>query len=125
MASEEAPMAGRRRRLVRRVERAARDVVAGLAAARGAFLFPRPLEGVPVQNAVGAPLLPRGRPIKALVWNIQYGAGRKHAFFYDYGKAVSVSRSDVDEALAGIAGVIRRCDPDVVLLQEVDRGARR
>jgi len=91
---------------------------------RGAFLFPRAVEGVPVQCAADAPALDPGRTITLLGWNIQFGAGR-HPFFYDYGDVVSVSEAEVHRTLEGIATTIRAVDPDLVVLQEVDRGSRR
>jgi endonuclease/exonuclease/phosphatase family metal-dependent hydrolase len=96
----------------------------GWAARHAAFLFPRPVEGVPVRCAAGAPLLEPGKPVKLLGWNIQFAAGR-HPFFYDYGDVVSVSAAEVQATLRGIEAVIRAADPDLVVLQEVDRGARR
>jgi len=63
--------------------------------------------------------------LRVMVWNVQFGAGRDHLFFYDGGMAVSVSRAAVDQTLQGIAERIRHHDPHVVMLQEVDRGSRR
>ncbi len=60
-----------------------------------------------------------------VTWNLQYAATRRHHFFYDGGNAVRVPAADVAEALAGIVGVLSRLDPDVALLQEVDRRSRR
>lgn len=75
--------------------------------------------------AADAPELPRGRPLTALVWNVQYAGSRKHHFFYDGGDAVHVPREDVDAMLDAIAAVLAEHDPDLVLLQEVDRGSDR
>ena len=66
-----------------------------------------------------------GDPLRVLVWNIQFCASRKHQFFYDGGDAVHVPPVDVDETVAAIAAVISTHDPDVVLLQEVDRDSAR
>ncbi len=63
--------------------------------------------------------------LRVCVWNVQYGAGHGQLFFYDGGRAVSVSRGTVESTLEGIADALERVDADVVLLQEVDRGSRR
>lgn len=81
--------------------------------------------GIPVSCENDAPVLQRGQRVRMLVWNIQFAAGRGQHFFYDGGDAVSVDRSVVEDHLDRIAEVIRRFDPDVVLLQEVDRRSRR
>jgi len=97
----------------------------GLGLVRTLFFFPAERMRVPVTCRADAPPLPTDRPTTVLVWNIQFGAGRGQGFFYDYGDAVSVSADVVRETLRGIAAVIREVDPDLVLLQEVDRDSRR
>jgi endonuclease/exonuclease/phosphatase family metal-dependent hydrolase len=72
-----------------------------------------------------APALARGQSIRAMVWNIQFSAGRSHEFFYDGGPAVSVSESEVRQTLDAITAAIAQYTPDLVLLQEVDRDSRR
>jgi endonuclease/exonuclease/phosphatase family metal-dependent hydrolase len=101
-------------------------VVLGLAiAARRLVWFPDEVEPVAVTCAADAPPAPRDRPLKVLIWNIQFAGSRRHHFFYDGGRAVHVPEEDVRSTLARIAEVLRREDADVVLLQEVDRGATR
>lgn len=87
--------------------------------------IPADRENVPVLRE-GAPraLRPGGR-LRVLTWNLQYAGTRRHHFFYDGGRAVSVPPADVEEALAGILAVLRDLDADVCLLQEVDRRSRR
>ena len=69
---------------------------------------------------------PRTGPLKILVWNIQFAASTSCHFFYEGGPLTSVPhRSTVGETLDEIAALIARHDPDVVLLQEVDRCSRR
>lgn len=63
--------------------------------------------------------------MRILSWNIQFAAGREQLFFYDGGDAVNVEAPTVRRTLAGIARVIRDAQPDLVLLQEVDRGSDR
>lgn len=70
-----------------------------------------------------------GRPFKVMTWNIQYAAGKNYVFFYDEvdfsGPDLRPSRHDVEATLHEIARIISEEDPDLVLLQEVDEGARR
>jgi endonuclease/exonuclease/phosphatase family metal-dependent hydrolase len=69
--------------------------------------------------------IPSGSTIKILIWNIQYAGSRNYHFFYDGGTDVNVSEKHVYESLDTIASIIRQHDPDILLLQEVDRGSRR
>jgi endonuclease/exonuclease/phosphatase family metal-dependent hydrolase len=80
---------------------------------------------VKVVNAPDAPLWSEAEPLKVLSWNVQYAADIRQHFFYDGGMAVSAPRTDVELTLRNLAQTIRDVDPDVVLLQEVDRGSRR
>lgn len=60
-----------------------------------------------------------------LSWNIQFGAGRNRCFFYDGGPDARVTREEVETTLEGIGSLIASRNPDVVLLQEVDRRSLR
>lgn len=93
--------------------------------ARLAWYVPGPEERAPVACPEDAPLVRRGEPLKVLVWNVQYAASREYNFFYDGGPTVSVTEDDVLRTVEGIAAAIRAENPDIVLLQEVDRGSRR
>ncbi|MCB9683275.1 MAG: endonuclease/exonuclease/phosphatase family protein [Alphaproteobacteria bacterium] len=86
---------------------------------------PGQVDPAEVVCAADAPPLPRGRPLKVLMWNLQYGGTRKHHFFYDGGPDVHVPEADVRWAVDRIALVIAEQDPDLVILQEVDRGSDR
>ncbi len=86
---------------------------------------PDPEMDVPVVCAPDTPTMPHDRPIKVLVWNVQYAGSRRYHFFYDGGEAVHVTADDVEDTLDRIAEVLRRENPDLVLLQEVDRGSDR
>lgn len=92
-------------------------------ALRPLWFLPDPVEPVPVVGV--GPALPRGRPFVVLSWNLQFAAGRTGSFFYDGGPDVCVSPAEVESTLAGIAALIRREAPDLVLLQEVDVRSRR
>ena len=86
---------------------------------------PNDVRPAPVVCAAEAPSLPRGQTVKVLVWNVQFAGSRQYEFFYDGGKQVHVPEADVLATLDAIAAVIREQDPDIVLLQEIDRGSDR
>jgi endonuclease/exonuclease/phosphatase family metal-dependent hydrolase len=97
--------------------------VAGLA--RLAFFIPPQVLDAAVTCPAEAPTISRKTPLRVLSWNIQYSAGRNHQFFYDRGNTVSVSGEAVHQTLEEIAAIIRQFNPDIVMLQEVDRNSRR
>lgn len=86
---------------------------------------PAPVETVEVDCQGRADGLVSGQPFTVLSWNLQYGASRRHRFFYDGGQAVHVPPEDVAWTVAAIQRVIREVDPDLALLQEVDRDSTR
>ncbi len=93
--------------------------------ARALNWLPGDRENVPVlHDGPAANLLP-GQRFRVLTWNVQFAGTRRNHFFYDGGDAVSVPAADVRDALAGIVALLRRIDPDVALLQELDRRSRR
>lgn len=101
-------------------------IVLGLGAwVRSLLWVPADVEDVVITCAPDTPTLTSGDSLTILVWNVQYGASRKHRFFYDGGEAVGVPAADVVETLDAIAAVVREHDPDIVLFQEIDRGSRR
>lgn len=76
-----------------------------------------------------APLLTAGQSLKVLSWNVQYFAGKGYVFFYDLpahdGPDERPSCGAVTATLEGVAAIIGAEQPDLILLQEVDDGARR
>jgi len=84
---------------------------------------------VPVTCRAASPLLPVGRPLKVLTWNVQFLAGKGYVFWYDLpdnrGPHSRPSRAAIARTAAAVAAVIRAERPDLVLLQEVDQGAAR
>lgn len=105
-------------------------LVAGTVTALGAVLLgqihdPADREPEQARCAADAPLLPRGTPVKVLVWNVQYAGSRKHHFFYDGGEAVHVPEQDVRDTLASLVRVVQAADPDIILWQELDRASDR
>jgi endonuclease/exonuclease/phosphatase family metal-dependent hydrolase len=74
------------------------------------------------------PLKP-GQALRVLSWNVQYMAGKNYVFFYDLpdnsGPDERPSTADIEKTLIEVARVIVDESPDVILLQEVDDGAKR
>jgi endonuclease/exonuclease/phosphatase family metal-dependent hydrolase len=104
--------------------------VAGTVA--GAFLIsrylnyhPHPLEQEEASNVGAAPTLSTDQPIKAITFNVQFMAGTGYHFFYDGGPHNLVDRRDIESTVARVGAFIANTNPDFVLLQEVDCGARR
>jgi endonuclease/exonuclease/phosphatase family metal-dependent hydrolase len=90
---------------------------------------PLPVQPETVCSRRQAPTLQPGQTIKIMTWNIQYLAGKNYVFFYDLldgsGPDQRPSSRDISLTLDEVARVIRDEDPDIILLQEVDCGARR
>jgi endonuclease/exonuclease/phosphatase family metal-dependent hydrolase len=86
---------------------------------------PKSVEPKPVLN-VGTPLqLSAGQTIKLITYNVQFCAGTRYHFFYDGGPDTLVTARDVRATATQIAEFLSAEEPDLVLLQEVDQGARR
>jgi len=86
--------------------------------------LPSPLP-VGVSGSVPPDPLRAGDTLRLLSWNIQYAASRKHHFFYDGGPTTRVPEDDVRETLAALSDALVQQQPDLLLLQEVDRGSAR
>jgi endonuclease/exonuclease/phosphatase family metal-dependent hydrolase len=107
--------------------------VAGLTGlAAGGFLLsrhvnyhPRQIEPEQAHTIGSAPCLRPGQRIKAVTFNVQFLAGTGYHFFYDGGPDTLVARSDIDSTAGRIGEFIANLNADLVLLQEVDCGARR
>ncbi|MFQ6615257.1 MAG: endonuclease/exonuclease/phosphatase family protein [Fidelibacterota bacterium] len=65
------------------------------------------------------------KSLTVMTWNIRYGAGHIPWFGDSCGDRVILTRDEVMQGLEGLAGKIRRVDPDILLLQEVDRESKR
>jgi endonuclease/exonuclease/phosphatase family metal-dependent hydrolase len=76
-----------------------------------------------------APTLKPGQTLKVLSWNVQFMAGKGYLFFFempnDAGPDERPSPADIARTTDEVARVIKEEDPDIVLLQEVDEGAKR
>jgi len=95
-----------------------------------AFVFatefaPDPQQSVRVEGAGDGEGIEVGKPFKLISWNLQYGASRKHQFFYDGGDVVHVPPADVTETVGAISDALASAAPDIALLQEIDRDSTR
>ena len=101
-----------------------------LAAVVWALTFhPKPQQPEAIICRGEAPLLQPGQLLKVLCYNVQYMAGKNYIFFYDVpgqeGPHSRPSREDITRTIGEVARVLREEDPDIILLQEVNDGARR
>ena len=86
---------------------------------------PAPIEPTEVVCGTDVQELSKNEPFQVVSWNLQYGASRKHQFFYDGGEAVHVPEEDVRWTLDAVNKVLVDINPELMLLQEVDRGSKR
>ena len=86
---------------------------------------PRPSEPLTVHNTETAPLLLPGQRIRVVSFNVQFLAGTGYHFFYDGGPDTLVARSDIESTAARVGTFLADSNADLILLQEVDCGARR
>jgi endonuclease/exonuclease/phosphatase family metal-dependent hydrolase len=85
-------------------------------------LRPRPVEPADFHNDPTAPLLSTGQTLKVMTYNVQYMAGTKQFFFYEGGTAVRPDPAAIPRTLEQVIRIIRAEDPDILLLQEVNKG---
>ncbi|HEX8593777.1 MAG TPA: endonuclease/exonuclease/phosphatase family protein [Pseudomonas sp.] len=74
------------------------------------------------------PVLTPDQTLKVMTWNIQHLAGKRYVFWYDLPDGSGPDERPTPEDLAynldEVARVVRDEQPDLVLLQEVDDGAK-
>lgn len=103
-------------------------IVAGLLVALTYSLTWRPeaKETLAVSCAANAPTLVPGQALKVMTWNVQYLAGKRYVFWNDLAQGPDERPTPEDMAfsLDEVARVIRDEQPDIVLLQELDDGAK-
>ena len=87
---------------------------------------PQAREVLPVSCSSQAPTLAPGQALKVMTWNVQYLAGKRYVFWNDLaaGTDEAPTADDMAFSLDEVARVIRDEQPDVVLLQELDDGAK-
>ena len=97
----------------------------------GGLLFsltwrPDARETLPVSCSGTPPTLVPGQALKVMTWNVQYLAGKRYVFWNDLaqGNDEAPTLEDMAFSLDEVARVIRDEQPDVVLLQELDDGAK-
>ncbi len=90
---------------------------------------PHDVEAAEIIGPADGPAWPATAELRVMTWNVQYAAGRGYVFFYDTipwgGPDERPSPFAVAHTLEGLAATIEREAPDVVLLQEIDVGAKR
>ncbi len=90
---------------------------------------PVPLETVKIRASGSAPQLESGQSVKILSYNVQYMAGKGYVFFYDLpgdaGPDNRPSPEAISNTISEVARIINEEQPDIVLLQEVNDGAKR
>jgi endonuclease/exonuclease/phosphatase family metal-dependent hydrolase len=99
--------------------------ILGLSLSRYLNYHPRQIERLELNNRNDAPLLRAGQRIKVVTFNVQFLAGTGYHFFYDGGPDTVVDRNDIEAVAAAVTRFIEHSGADIVLLQEVDCGARR
>jgi endonuclease/exonuclease/phosphatase family metal-dependent hydrolase len=89
---------------------------------------PQPQENITVQCKGPAPELAPGQGLKVMTWNVQFLAGKRYVFWYqladDRGPDDRPTSQDLAYNLDEVARVIRDEQPDIVLLQALDNGAK-
>ena len=87
---------------------------------------PEAKEVLPVSCTAKAPTLVPGQALKVMTWNVQYLAGKRSVFWNDLaqGDDESPTQEDMAFSLDEVARVIRDEEPDIVMLQELDDGAK-
>jgi endonuclease/exonuclease/phosphatase family metal-dependent hydrolase len=100
-------------------------VVGGYLLSRYLNYHPRSIEPLEARNTKTPPSLLPGQQIKVVTFNVQFLAGTDYHFFYDGGPDTLVAREDIESTAAKVGAFIASSDADLVLLQEVDCGARR
>jgi endonuclease/exonuclease/phosphatase family metal-dependent hydrolase len=103
-------------------------IVAGMLSAVIYSLTWRPgaKELLPVSCSAQAPPLVPGQALKVMTWNVQYLAGKRYVFWNDLanGDDERPTAEDMAFSLDEVARVVRDEQPDIVLLQELDDGAK-
>ena len=88
-------------------------------------MHPDQVQSVDVITDQGAPAMDGEDEIKLLNWNVQFMAGSGYYFYYEGGSDTRPTSEDTARTTEEVARGIKEGDPDVILLQEVDDGAKR
>ncbi len=89
---------------------------------------PPPREKIAQMCSAQAPQLVPGQALKVMSWNVQHLAGKQYVFWYDLpdgsGPDERATPQDLAYNLDEVTRVIRDEQPDVLLLQDLDDGAK-
>jgi len=90
---------------------------------------PKDVQEETISCSESTPTLKAGQKVKILSWNVQYMASKDYVFFYDLidnsGPDKKPSKKAIAKTINEVARIIQQEDPDIILLQEVDEGAKR
>jgi endonuclease/exonuclease/phosphatase family metal-dependent hydrolase len=90
---------------------------------------PDAVQEEPIICSPEAPMLKAGQKVKVLNWNVQFMAGKDYVFWYDLldgsGPDTEPTATAVAKTLDEVVRVIQEEDPDIIMLQELDDGAKR
>ena len=86
---------------------------------------PDQVQSAPVNSDQDMPLISEKEEIKLLNWNVQFMAGKGYHFYYEGGQDKRPKSEDIRKTTKGVAKIIKEENPDIILLQEVDDGAKR
>ncbi|OJJ19515.1 endonuclease [marine bacterium AO1-C] len=94
-----------------------------------ATYHPKDIQEETVNCNDNARTLKAGQKVKILSWNVQYMASKDYVFFYDLldnsGPDKRPDKKAIAKTINEVARIIKQEDPDIILLQEVDEGAKR
>lgn len=108
-------------------------LLVAVVAVAGLFLWltiaeykPLPVEDAEYMCAGDNDFVRTGEALRVVSWNIGYaGLGADSDFFMDGGKNVmAADKATVAKYLDGIEATLKRLDPDIAMLQEVDKDSR-
>lgn len=90
---------------------------------------PRAIQVEEIHASTLPRLLQSGQQIKILNWNIQFLAGKNYVFYYDLpgfdGPDERPTSEDISLTLNRVVEILKKEDPDIILLQEIDVNAKR
>jgi endonuclease/exonuclease/phosphatase family metal-dependent hydrolase len=94
-----------------------------IALVRLVTFHPLDIQSEPVVCPASALILKTGQKMKILSWNVQY------VFYYDLldntGPDERPSSAEITKTIQEVARIIKSENPDIILLQEIDDGAKR
>ncbi len=90
---------------------------------------PPSVEQAEISKISAAPRLKSGQEVKVLSWNVQYMGSKNYVFWYDMpesdGPDLRATPEDITATFESVVEVIKRENPDVILIQEIDDNAKR